>query len=185
MAKLNYVKSARKNIYKIGKQVKAENKRGYRIDRSQPADSEDSILINKGESYYWWKFNFNPHKYISKNSPPRSALTQSKFLSTLWDIQDNLFFNDLNNLESEVEEIISQIQDLLDETQENLDNMPEHLQESSSSGETLTERIENLENWISEIESIDLSVEEDLSDDEKEERLEILNQDLQEILSEL
>ncbi len=56
----------------------------------------------------------------------------------------------------EVEDIVSQIEELRDECQNSLDNMPEHLQESSDAGNTLQERIDGLEDWINEIQAIDL-----------------------------
>jgi len=132
--------------------------------------------IKKGDTYYWWKFRFGSIHY-SKTSPTRSQLTQSGFLSQLYDIQDSFEF-DQNDLEGSVEAHIADIECLRDECQDSLDNMPEHLQESSSSGQLLQERIEALDNWTSELEGIDLEIDEDLTNEEKEERI-------NEIISEL
>lgn len=167
MARSNFVKSARTDIYRHGKQIEAKNKRGYRLDRSQPSDKDDIILIKKGESYYWWQFNFTNHKHISKDKPKASQLTQSEFLSTLYGIQEDISSRDFtaDDLESELQEIKDSIQELLDETQEKYDNMPEHLQESSDSGNTLQERIEALESWISDLDSVDTDITVDDEDD--------------------
>ena len=63
MAKANFVKSARKPIYRIGKGIEYISKKGKRegqtlskVDRSQPANENDQILVNIGESYWWWEF---------------------------------------------------------------------------------------------------------------------------------
>lgn len=58
MATATFVKSARKDIYSCGKSVELVHQRGkhagekyFKIDRTQPRDENDSILIHKGESY--------------------------------------------------------------------------------------------------------------------------------------
>lgn len=125
--------------------------------------------IKKGDTYYWWKFRFGSvHK--SKTYPKPSQLTQSAFLGTLYGIQESLSF-DRDDLGASVETLTSEIEQLRDECQDSLDNMPEHLQDTSSSGELLTERIEALEEWANELEGIDLEIDEDLSKKEKEARI--------------
>lgn len=134
--------------------------------------------IKKGDSYYWWKFRFGG-KHFSKTPPKRSQLTQSGFLSQLYDLQDRIaeFTAEAKeDFDSFKEEIMSEIENLKDECQNSLDNMPEHLQEGSSSGQTLTERIDALDNWYSEIDGIECEEydeenirEEKLSEYEKEE----------------
>ena len=57
------------------------------------------------------------------------------------------------------ENIKTDFEDLRDTTQESLDNMPENLQYSPTA-ELLQERVDSLENGISEIESIDFDYEE-------------------------
>lgn len=127
--------------------------------------------IKKGESYYWWKFNYG-RKQKSKSKPSRSQLTQSDFYGQLWDIQDSIEKFIAETIEDDIGGMTSELQDLLDECQEKLDNMPKQLQESSDSGMLLQERIENLESYVSDLESIDTSLEEtDGSEEEIEERL--------------
>lgn len=132
MARANFVKKARKDI--------------------------EGTDIKAGESYYQWKFNFSKTKHTSKTPPKASQLTQSSFLSTLYGIQERIaeyVSGSVDDFISFKDEIAGEVESLKDDCQNSLDNMPEHLQESSSSGELLRERIDALENWQSEIESVE------------------------------
>jgi hypothetical protein len=149
MARVHFVKKARKN----------------------------NSVVKKGESYYWWQFRFGG-KHYSKTQPKQSQLTQSEFLSQVYDLNDRLSeLSITDDIESEVQSIIDEIRSLGDECQDKRDNMPEQLQDSGS-GEILQNRVDSCEDWASNLESIDLDVDEDLKDDEKEERI-------QEILDEI
>lgn len=158
MTRANFVKAARKDYPEAG--------------------------VKKGESYWWWKFNFSRYVHRSKVHPTRSQLTQSGFLQELYDIEDNLSF-DGEDLESSVQELTERIQELADQCQESLDNMPDHLQESSETGMLLQERIDALEAWISDLEGVDLSVDdvEDITLDE-EEQTEVLAVDVDDLTAE-
>ena len=46
-----------------------------------------SIKVEKGDSYYWWKFPYRP-RTVSKTRPRRSQLTQSEFYAAMWDHED-------------------------------------------------------------------------------------------------
>lgn len=86
---------------------------------------------------------------------------------------------DLQGVEAEIENLIADLEMLMEECQESLDNMPESLQESSASGELLSERIEGIEGWISELQSIDLEMaEEEPDDDEVEDHLENIKEEV-------
>jgi len=120
---------------------------------------KDNPVVKKGESYYWWKFRFGPKQY-SKTYPKRSQLTQSSFLSQLYDLEDELEKSigeatTTEELQEIVEGMKGDIEQLTYEVQESLENMPEHLQDSSDSGMMLQERIDSLESWHSELENID------------------------------
>jgi hypothetical protein len=141
MARLTYVKKARK----------------------------DNAVCKKGESYYWWQFAFSP-KTLSKTKPRRSQLTRSSFLGQLYDIEDDFSF-DGDDLETSRDELVSTLEGIRDECQDSLDAMPDHLQDTSDSGCTLTERIEQLDEWISNLEAVDLDIDTgdiDLPDTEDE-----------------
>ena len=124
--------------------------------------------IPEGSSYYWWKFR-RGGKRFSLTPPKRSALTQSSFYATIFDIEDDMIEKaNLDNIVSMVEEVKSALEELRDECQDNLDNTPESFQESSINNE----RVENLESMIDEIDNIDVSDESD--ENEKQEVLDAL-----------
>jgi len=130
---------------------------------------KDNPVALKGESYWWWKFRYGPKRF-SKNRPERHQLTQSNFYSQLWQLEDHLPLaldaaKDLQEVDDVIQTYIADLEMLMDECQESLDAMPESLQESSMSGELLTERIDGIEGWISELQSIELEMEEPESDD--------------------
>lgn len=127
---------------------------------------KDNSVVKKGESYWWWKFRFGGKQY-SKDKPRRSQLTQSAFLGQMYEIEDRVSlmgFEGQDDAEGQIEEVVGDLQNLMEEVQESLDNMPEHLQETSSSGELLTERLENVQEFMDELEAVDLEIE-DLDDE--------------------
>jgi hypothetical protein len=179
MAKLFYVK-ARKDIYEqgfTGKHILTTGKnKGTTVEknvRTLPADENDKILIHKGEMYYHWAFRFGP-THISKDYPRRSQLTQSAFLGSIYDLEDEIEAIESTDIDEDViSGWVSTLEELRDQCQESLDNMPEGLQQGSSSGELLQERIDNLESWISELENVDPDFDEEaaraeIDEDEKD-----------------
>lgn len=184
MAKATFVEAAKKPIYKHGKRVEYVSQRGKRagqtlskIDRNQPQDENDEILINVGESYYTWCF-YGGQPIYSKTQPRPSQLTQNAFKSELYSIQEKIedfdHEGDPETIAVFVDEIKSDLESLRDTCQESLDNIPEQLQEAPA-GQTLQERIENLDSAISEFEDIDtefdsqLDEETDRDEDESDE----------------
>jgi len=124
--------------------------------------------IKKGDSYYWWKFRFGG-KHYSKTPPKPSQLTQSGFKQSLYDIEERIQGVTVDDdLEAFIEDMKGELESLRDECQSSLDNMPEHLQESSSSGEMLTNRVESLDSMIDEFGSIDATDTDVDEDDIKE-----------------
>jgi len=169
MARANFVKAAQKDIYLNGKYVTYESKKGKRagqnlskLDRTIPADKNDTIFIAKGESYYWWQFK-NGGKHFSKTAPKQSQLTQSNYLSQLYSIQESMDDPKCENagdLQAFVEDIKEQMESLKEETEGSLENMPESLQQSPT-GELLQERIDALDNAVNELDGINLEYDED------------------------
>lgn len=184
MAKAQFVEKAKKPIYKHGKRVEYVSQRGKRagqtltkLDRSQPEDENDEILINVGESYYTWCFYGGQPQY-SKERPKPSQLTQNWFKQELYSIQEKIEEfepEDVEDVATFVDDIRSDAESLRDECQEHLDNMPEQLQDSDS-GQTLQERIDNLDSVIGDIDNFDsefesqIEKEDDETDDEFLER---------------
>lgn len=148
-AKVTFVKSARKDYPEQG--------------------------IKKGESYYWWKFAFQPKKY-SKTKPRRSQLESSHFLQELYDFQDTWEWNASSDLESQVDDFVQIIDDLRDMCEESLNNMPDHLQDTSDVGVLLNERIDALEQWADEVRSVDLEVDEQDEESQHARILEIIEE---------
>lgn len=176
MARATFVKSAQKDIYTHGKNVEYKSEKGKKagqmktkLDRTIPQNKQDTVFIAKGESYYWWQF-MHGGKHLSKTPPKRSQLTQSGFLSSLYDLEDSIGEFTCDNKEdfdSFKEDILSQIEEMKDQCEESLNNMPDSLQ-SSPTGELLQERIDNLDSWHSEIESIECDYdEEDIKEEKK------------------
>jgi chromosome segregation ATPase len=113
--------------------------------------------IKAGESYYWWQHAFAP-KQFSKTQPKPSQITQSGFMRTIYEIQEQIdALTTEMNIEDEVDNIKTQLEDLKSECEDNLSNMPDHLQESS----VLNERIESLDEMIGEFESLELDIDEE------------------------
>lgn len=135
---------------------------------------KDNPAVKAGESYYWWKHNFGPKRY-SKTKPRRSQLTNSSYLATVYDLQDDLP-DEIDN--SAVQDLIQQLEELRDETESSLDNMPEHLQDSSSSGQVLQERLNLLEEAIDELNCLDF-------EDKEPDELEEIQQSVSDILCNL
>ena len=169
MARATFVKSAQKDIYTHGKRVEYISEKGKRIgqtksklDRTIPADENDTVFIAKGQSYYWWQF-MNGGKNFSLTYPKRSQLTQSGFLSQLYDLEDKIGSFSADNkddFDSFKSEVLDEITEMKDQCEESKSSMPEHLQEVGS-GETLTERIDALDSWHSEIDSVECDYDED------------------------
>lgn len=184
MAKAQFVEKAKKPIYKHGKRVEYVSQRGKRagqtltkLDRSQPEDENDEILINVGESYYTWCFYGGQPQY-SKERPKPSQLTQNWFKQELYSIQEKIEEfepEDVEDVATFVDDIRSDAESLRDECQEHLDNMPEQLQDSDS-GQTLQDRIDNLDSVIGDIDNFnsefesEIEKEDDETDDEFLER---------------
>lgn len=177
MAKATFIKSARKTIYQRGKRVEYVSQRGKRqgqtvskIDRTIPADENDQILINKGESYWTWSFMYGG-TYCSKTQPKPSQLANSEFLSTVYRIQEEIDEwnpSDVTDVEEFVDDTKNRLEELRDETQDKLDNMPYQLQDSET-GQLLQERIGALEDALNEFECLDeLEYEEPTDEDVKE-----------------
>ena len=125
MARLHFVKKARKNY--------------------------PEASIKKGDSYYWWKFNYERGRHMSLVRPKPSALTRSAHLGAIYDLQDTLDFSDRSATEESVLAAMDTLTDLSEQAQESLDAMPEHCQDSSSSGELLQEPQRSLKKAISKM----------------------------------
>lgn len=131
---------------------------------------KDNPAVSAGEPYYWWKFRYGG-KHYSATPPRRSQLTQSAFLSELYELEDTLAEPDtLGELEEIRDELVKGLEELRDMAQESLDSMPEPLQEGDT-GQLLQERVDGLEGWVSDLESLSFETEDDESETDAVTRL--------------
>lgn len=115
--------------------------------------------IKKGATYYKWSLRFSHYgrgvTYRSATHPRASQTTSSAFWQETLSIGEELEDLTVDRAnEAGVEDIISLIRDHAAEQQDKFDNMPEGLQQGST-GELLQERADSLEEWASDLESID------------------------------
>lgn len=141
MARLHYVKKARRTYYGTG--------------------------IKKGSGYYWWKFNYGA-KQRSKTKPKPQQLTRDDYAILLLDVDDIKDDLSVGMGGQDVSANLDSIKEMLDEAkdryQESFDNMPDQLQETSMAGEILTERIEALESYMEDFEGIEVN--DDMNEEE-------------------
>lgn len=167
-----YKVKARFDRYNKGLRIEDKSlKKGFRIDKSKPADENDTIFCPKGEYYYYFT-RYGSSRQETREYPRRSMLTSSNFLSQLYDLQDNIsgaYFENLEELEVWRDELVSSFEELRGECQDSLDNMPDQLQYSET-GEMLQERIDKMEEIVSSLQEVDMSEDED-NEDIAEEKL--------------
>jgi len=147
------------------------------------AARKDNPAVKAGESYWWWKFRYGG-KHYSRERPRPSQLTQSPYyqgVRSLGETVEDWDPVDADDVEAMRDQAVSDLQEMLDTCQENLDNIPEALKDGSS-GETLQNRIGELESAIGELESLDAAFDEDDGeelqdwiDSRKQEILEFIN----------
>jgi hypothetical protein len=159
--------------------------------RSPGNCSSCGVKIEIGQPYFWWQFAFAPKSIRCALHPPAPKdLTRSAFHSTLLGIQEEDFTgpSDSSELESLRDDVVSQLEDLKSEIEGNLSNMPDSLQQGST-GELLQERIDALDEVISNLQGVDCSVaaeDEQPADEEGEEDREAqITERLTEIADEL
>ena len=110
--------------------------------------------IKRGESYWWWKFNFAP-KQVSKTRPRRSQLTRSDFWGAIYDMQDaNGDGPRLGDIENRIIDITAMLEEIRNEVQNKLDSMPEALQEAS----VLNGRIAACEEAINTLNAVEVPI---------------------------
>ena len=141
------------------------------VKKARKAQPEAGIEV--GDSYWWWEFRFGG-KHVSKTKPRASQLTGSAFLSQVYAAHETLedCAADREELRCCIEGVCNDLESLKDETQGSLDNMPESLQQGPT-GELLQDRVDELDNYISELQSVDCDDETTDPDDLKQEILDL------------
>lgn len=165
-----YKRKARNDIYQKGVRTPAENKQGYTTDRSKPKDAEDKLLVQKGQTYYIW-YPRNSER-ISLTYPDKRQLTQNAHKLQMYDFEDmQNALSDCTSAEDfaeRLENFKSEIENYKEDLESRLDSMPEQLQETSTAGETLRERIDALEEAYNELDGIDTDYDEDADEIDSE-----------------
>jgi hypothetical protein len=145
-----------------------------RVHFVKKARKDVNDVIKAGDSYYWWKFRYGG-KRVSTTPPKPKDLTQSDFLISVYNIEEeieNFMASDKDSFDNQKEDILNQIEELKSETEDKLGNMPEQLQYAPT-GELLQERIDGLDEWYNELDSIDFEIDEDeIKEEVKEEGIE-------------
>lgn len=108
--------------------------------------------IKKGESYYWWQLYKRP-KQFSKTRPKPSQLTGSEYRQQVMEAIEALEAWEGVWAESDRDDLVAELEGIRDTQQDRYDNMPEGLQQGDT-GVLLEERINALEEWISELENL-------------------------------
>lgn len=113
--------------------------------------------VKKGDSYYYWTF-YGGRKVVSKTAPKPWQLTQSAFKQSVLQLIDQASsanFLDSDGVSSYIDTLKGELEQLRTESEESLENMPEQLRDSSFGGSLLTERVDTLEDAISDLDGID------------------------------
>lgn len=132
--------------------------RAHFVKKARKAQPEHGIKV--GDSYYWWEFRYGG-KHVSKTAPRQSQLTQSDYLSRVYSMLE--YIEDMNtetDFESAKDELLNLAEELRDEQDEKLNNMPDQLQDSET-GELLRERYDALENFHTELDNIEIDIDEE------------------------
>lgn len=108
--------------------------------------------IKKGEPYYWWKFRYGGKRF-SKTFPKPSQLTQSDYLSRVYEWQERAAPSEYSDLEPTIEELKGELEELRDECDEKFNNMPDALQQGDT-GQLLESRRDSLDDAIGALENI-------------------------------
>jgi gas vesicle protein len=159
MPRVHHV-TARADIYARGLRTPANNKQGYKLDKSKPADENDYVIVKKGQKYFHWQ-RYKSAKQYSLTRPKPSQLTGSPFLQTVYGISERLAElepESLEQLSETAEEIKTELEELRDTTQEAYDNLPENFQYGEQ-GAMLEERIANVEQMIDDLEGLEFESE--------------------------
>lgn len=133
--------------------------------------------IKPGDPYKWISFMRGPRRVKCANCSFRaSELTQGK-IGELYGYQEDAYDHlqvwkpekteaetALDDAKLVIETLHDNVEQFRDECEESLSNMPEGLQEGDT-GQLLQERIDECENWLSEMDNFDPSTFEDWKED--------------------
>ena len=136
--------------------------RNYTVEKARKAQGncrKCGKAIKGGDKYHWAKPRYGG-KIVHCDACggiTASEKTGSAFLQSLFALQESMgqMFGDVDGVESDIESIKEELEDMKSTCEESLENMPYNLRETSSSGEMLQERIDNLDSAISDLDSVE------------------------------
>ena len=127
-------------------------------------------IIPVGSKYFYVDFYSGRHAVRCASCGfKRWETTENSYLQTLYQIQDD-YQEKLDNMDADTadtsikDDIVSDLENLRDECQERFDNIPEQLQDGDA-GSLLQERIDSLDEAISDIDNVDFEEFDDWKDD--------------------
>jgi len=134
--------------------------------------------ISKGEIYQKITEMYSKPKIVCNNCVvSRCELTSSEYLSWLYELQDTFRFYSSD----EVDELIGYLEDQKSELEEKLYNIPEQFQNGEPAS-ILEDRIDGLDEAISQLEQLDFNENED-REEPSEEEIQGLLEEAEQILS--
>ena len=122
---------------------------------------KDNSAAKRGESYYWWKFAYDPRQY-SKTMPKRSQLTKSDYKGCVYDLQDSVV--DYSDISSEFEfdnmvtEIEDQVTDIMEQCEASRLNLRPNLQEVSPNAKLLKARAASCKKCLEQLDALEWDV---------------------------
>lgn len=156
---------ARTDVYVKGIRIPDEKtKSGFRVDKSQPNPEGDEIFCKKGDTYFSWGMMVGGRGIQRKSLtyPKRSQLTNSEFLSAVYDLEDGINWGGAESpedLQQMRDDLAQEVRDLGEQQQEKFDNMPDGLQQGDT-GQLLEQRAQACEQYADDLENVDLDYDE-------------------------
>ena len=127
--------------------------------RKEHKCSKCGKIINIGDQYYKGVINFRPDIVRCNDCKLKSyEVTTSDYILNVGRIVEDWEEDYSIQDDTVVDDIINDLNNILDELNSSLDNIPENLAYSPTA-DLLNERIESIENAISDLESIDIDTE--------------------------
>jgi len=120
--------------------------------------------IKPGENYYHYTRRFSRigkgvrYTHCSEHRPRPTDLSSSP-MAEIYEAQEDAAkaihaADNCADMMQAIEDLKSVVEDVKSRAEDSLENMPEGLRESSDSGNTLQERIDALDSYISELENV-------------------------------
>lgn len=142
--------------YKTGRKTPSEKtKSGFRKDFSKPSEEGDSILVEKGQPYWWIKRRYCPKTFFNYQ-PTQRDLTFNDWDLWILDLNEKVFgICDIDGFNEAIEEINTDLEDKLSEIEEKMGNMEQY--EGLTNGSSymiLEERRDHITNLMDSMASV-------------------------------